>query len=385
MSEYIGKTIGEYQIVEMTSEDETTLMFKGFQPSMNLYVLVSALKSHVARDAANAQRFLQAAQLAAQLHHPNILPVYDSGQAEGLVYRVTPFLKSGTLRDNLVWFQEINTMLEMIMQITAGLEYIHIQGYIHGNLKSSNTYLDAQRHPLLSNIGVIAINNLAPDAYVSPEQAQDGIVDKRSDVYALGVLLYEVLVGETPPPGMVVSLRAKRPDLPESTERVILKAMAQNPDQRFQTAAEFQTALQNAVQSPSKTDALPATPAPAVTQNVQVSQPKGTNWTAIILGALLVVVICGGFSLFVLPRLLDGDETDVVQPTAIQPLPEQPTEAPPPEQPPEQPPEEPPAQPPEEPSEPPDFELPEVCSSAGGAGALVLMSVFMAKKRRNLP
>jgi len=390
MSEYVGKTIGEYQIVEMISEDENTIAYKGFQPSTNRYVMVTVLKPHVARDAVNTQRFLQVTQLATQMHHPNILPVYDSGQAEGLTYRVAPFLEGGTLLNNLAWFQEINAMLALIRQIIAALEYIHTLGYIHGNLKSSNTYLDAQRNPLLSNIGVTATSGTTIDAYVSPEQAQGGIVDKRSDVYALGVLVYEVLAGETPPPGMVVGLRAKRPDLPESIERVILKAMAQNPDQRFQSATEFQTALQNVLQAPAQAEALPATPVPGVSQNVQVSQPKGTNWTAIILGVLLLAVLFGGFAFFVLPNLRDGQETDVIQPTAIQPLPEQPTAAPPP---PEQPTEVPPAEPPTEqlpeqlpegPSEPPNDGLPDICGSIGGVGGLVLVSVLMAKKRRNL-
>jgi serine/threonine protein kinase len=388
MSEFLGKTIEEYQLVEIISEDETTIVYKGFQPSTNRYVMVIALKPHLAGNAANVQRFLQAAQLATQIHHSNILPVYNSGQAEGITYQVAPYIEGGTLHNNLAWFQEINTMLVLIQQITAALEHLHTQGYVHGNLKSSNTYLDAQRNPLLSNIGVTAISGATPDAYASPEQAQGGIVDKRSDVYALGVLVYEILVGETPPPGMIASLRSKRPDLPEAIERVILKAMAQNPDQRFQSAAEFQTALQTAVQSPTQAEALPPAPAPAVSQNVQVSQPKGTNWTAIILGVLLVAVLCGGFAFFVLPNLGDNQETDVPPPTSEQPLPTQP--APPPEQPPEQsPPEQPPAQlpaePPEEPSQPPDFELPEVCGSIGGVGGLALMSVLMARKRRNLP
>ena len=391
MSEYLGKTIGEYQIVEMVAEDETTTVFKGFQPSTNNYVLVTALRPHVARDAANVQRFLQAAQLAAQLHHPNILSVYASGQAEGLSYRVTPFIEGGTLRDNLFWFQEVNAMLNLIGHITSALEYIHTQGYIHGNLKSSNTYLDFQRNPLLSGIGATLTSAAVPDAYVSPEQAQGSIVDKRSDVYALGVLVYELLVGETPPPGMVVSLRSKRPDLSESIERVILKAMAQNPDQRFQSAAEFQNALQIAVQSPLQAGAFPVTPAPAVSQNVQVSQPKGTNWTAIILGGLLLVVLCGGFSFFILPRLMGDQGTDIVQPTAIQPLPEQPTVAPPPELPPEappieQPPEQLPEQLPEEPSEPPGGGgLPDICGSIGGVGGLVFVSVMMTRKQRKQP
>jgi len=391
MSEYLGKTIGGYQLVELVAEDENTMVYKGFRPNTNNFVLVTTLKPHVARDAANVQRFLQSAQFTAQMHHQNILPVYDSGQAEGLTYRITPFIEGGTLRDNLFWFQEVNAMLNLIGQIASALEFIHTQGYIHGNLKSYNTYLDAQRHPLLSNIGAIAMSSVAPDAYMSPEQAQGGVVDKRCDVYALGVLLYEVLVGEAPPPGMIVSLRAKRPDLPESIERVILKAMAQNPDQRFQSAAEFQNALQTAVQLPSQASALPVTPAPAVSQNVQVSQPKGTNWTAIILGVLLLAVLCGGFSFFILPRLRGDQGTDIVQPTAIQPLPEQPTVAPPPEQPTEappieQPPEQLPEQLPEEPSEPPSGGgVPDICGSIGGVGGLVLVSVVMTRKRRKQP
>jgi len=247
--------------------------------------------------------------------------------------------------------------------------------------------LNAQRQPLLSGMGATTMSGAVQDAYVSPEQAQGGVIDKRSDVYALGVLLYEVLVGETPPPGLVVSLRAKRPDLPESIERVILKAMAQNPDQRFQSAAEFQTALQNAVRLPSQAEALPPTPTPAVSQNVQVSQPKGTNWTAIILGVLLLAVLCGGFSFFILPRLRGDQGTDIVQPTAIQPLPEQPTVAPPPEQPTEAPPiEQPPEQLPEEPSEPPSGGgVPDICGSIGGVGGLVLVSGVMTRKRRRQP
>jgi len=97
-------------------------------------------------------------------------------------------------------------------------------------------------------------------------------------------------------------------------------------------------------------------------------------------------VLCGGFAIFVLPNLRNGQETDVAQPTAIQPLPEQPTLAPPPDQPTEEPPaEQLPEQLPEEPSGPPSGGLPDICGSIGGVGGLVLVSVLMAKKRRKLP
>jgi serine/threonine protein kinase len=169
-----------------------------------------------------------------------------------MVYSVYPLIEGCTLQDNLAWFHDLNQALGLFSQLTAGLEYLHNQGYVHGNLKSSNTFMDPQRKPLLSEFGVARLPTSVPDPYKSPEEVQGGVIDRRTDIYAMGVLLYEVLVGELPPPGIVVSPRARRPDLPEAVERVVLKAMAQNPDQRYQSASEFQAALQSAVQMPAQ-------------------------------------------------------------------------------------------------------------------------------------
>jgi hypothetical protein len=367
------------------SETDNAVVLKGFQPTGNRNVMITALKPQAAADAANNQRFLQAAQMVARMQHPNILPVYASGQSEGITYRVSPLPEGGSLRENLAFFQDLPAMLDLMRQICAGLDYLHGQGYVHGGLQSSSTYLDAQHRPQLSDIGAPLIGGTAQPAHVSPEQAQGGVVDRRTDIYAIGVLTYEVLVGESPPPGIAVSPRAKRPDLPESIERVVLRAMAQTPDQRFQTAGEFQLALQNAVTMPTQVEAAIPAGAPAVTQNVRVSQPKGTNWVAIVLGLLLVVAICGGFSLFIWPQLQGGQETPGEPPVAVQPIPTQVPAEPPTEAPAEQPQENAPAKTPNAPGQPPAVQLPEVCGSLGGAAGLAIFGLGASKRRRNTP
>ncbi len=404
----LGKTIGEYQIVEFIGETENAIIYKGFQPSMNRYLAVKVLKPGLARDAVAVQQFLQQANLAAQMRHPGILPVFDSGQVEGVVYQAAQYIETGTVRDRLGEFYNPAQALALINGITEGLEYIHAQGYVHGNLKPSNIFLDANRRPLLADFGVPQRAGATPTPYLAPEQLQGGVVDRHADVYAMGVLLFEMLAGEAPPAGMVVSIRARRPDLSQAVEQVILKALAQNPEQRFQTASEFRNALDVALRQPAQPVPAPA-PMPAAAPSVTYVQPappqKQTNWLAIVLGVLLVGALCvGGF--FVMRWLLgDQDTGEATQPpiqvTVELPTrepkptkPPKPTDVPPePTQPPaptEVPPE--PTQPPEEgpaPTQPPgggeggigDI-LDQICGSAGIAGAVIVFGGASSLKKR---
>jgi len=233
-------------------------------------------------------------------------------------------------------------------------------------LSSSNIYLDAHRRPLLSGFGISLPAGSPQDHYAAPEQVQGGVVDQRTDVYTMGVLLYELLTGVTPPAFVVSAPSAKRPDLPEQVDHVVLKAMAQNPEQRFQSAAEFRNALQNAVKGH---DAVPAavetqpTPIPAVSQSVNVQQPKRTNWTAIILSVILIAVLIAGAIL--IPPLLKGDEEGTAPP---EPTLEQPIEPPP----------DPPA---DDPSDP-GIKLPDFCYSIGGAAGIAVVGITVAAKKK---
>ncbi len=304
MSELIGKTIGQYQLVAEINETGSALLYKGFQPALNRYVAVKILKPSAARRPEVVQRFRQAGDLLARLHHPRLLEVYETGEVEGMLYRAVRLAENGALQDHLASpaqnpFYETSRLVILFQEIVEGLEYIYSQGYIHGNLTSGSILLDAMLHPLLSDFGLPALPGAAVSPFLAPEQVQGGVIDRRADIYALGALLYTTLVGAAPPAGMVVSPRPIRPDVPEGVERVIFKAMAQNPDQRFQTASEFFDAMRTAFVSPAPVagpvyaSAPPVAPLPAVSQTVNVAAPKkGANWVAIILGVFLVLALC---------------------------------------------------------------------------------------------
>ncbi len=296
MPDLTGKTIGQYQILEIIHRGQNTI-YRGFQPGMNRYVAVKVLDPSMAADPAFVQDFRQDMGRIAGLEHPNILPVYDYGQQDDLLYIVTRYMERGSLRDRLPPAYTPQQAQAIVDPVADALGYLHGQGIVDGNLKPSNILIDPQGRPLLADLGYAQGIDVEQreQVYLSPEQAQGTLADERTDVYALGALLYEMLVGEAPPMGAAPSLRLKRPDLPEELERIILKAMAQYPEQRFQTPGELRRALDAAL-TPKVTarpyaepGAMPPPPAPAPERG-----RGGPSWVVFLLGgvAFLCVAAC---------------------------------------------------------------------------------------------
>lgn len=308
MNDALGRYIGQYQIIEFIARGDTTFVYKGFQPSMNRYVAVKILPPSLARDADIARQFQRQSELMAQLDHRNILPVIDSGQEGAVSYVISRYAEGGTLRDNISEYQGPENLVQLIEPITNALEYLHEQGLVHGNLTPGNILVDEEGQPLLTDINLPQLTGTAAGSvYMSPEQGQGGTIDRRADIYSLGVILYEILIGEAPKIGAVPSPRLKRPDLPTDVEKVILKSMAQYPEQRFQTAAEFNDALREAFMLKPST-VQPAEPEPdeglAVPEEegeaeiLEFPAPesggeKDNRWIGIALGLLgLVIILC---------------------------------------------------------------------------------------------
>ncbi|MCP4287527.1 MAG: protein kinase [Gammaproteobacteria bacterium] len=333
MSNLVGQTLGQYQLLEIIHTGANTV-YKGFQPSMNRYVAVKVLDSSQAGNPAFAQQFQQDMEFIAGLEHPNLLSILDYGQHNEWLYLVTRHVESGTLQDRLSQgYPQYNVQQaqQFIQPVADALDHLHSRGAVHGNLKPVNILIDPQGQPLVTDFGYTQGIDVGPqeNAYLSPEQTQGGTVDRRTDVYALGVLLYHMLTGETPAPGMAPNPRLKRPDLPVAVEQIILTAMAQYPDQRYASARDFSNALE-AVVRPQPVP-VPVAPPPAV-QAAPRPEPeqKGTSpviWIGVVV--VIILLLAGGCALF--SGLLSGSPDEPVAPVVPPAVPTTPAEQPPPE------------------------------------------------------
>jgi serine/threonine-protein kinase len=229
-------------------------------------VAVKVLRPELAAEV-GAARFLREIQIAARLHHPHILPLYDSDQADGLVYYVMPYIEGETLRQRLARERQlpIGDALQIAREVADALSYAHSCSVVHRDIKPGNILLEGG-HALVADFGIArAIGSgdtstshiIGTAAYMSPEQVDGSqYLDGRSDIYSLGCVLFEMLVGEPPFRGSSVtavianrlsgpapSARASRDLVPEAVDSAVRKAMATLPADRFSTAAQFAEAL----------------------------------------------------------------------------------------------------------------------------------------------
>jgi hypothetical protein len=302
MNKLIGQNLGQYRILEQLGKGGMATVYKAYQPSLDRYVAVKVLPPYFAHEAGFAERFTREARAVAKLEHPHILPIHDFGQEGDLSYIVMKYVEAGTLKEMLG--QPINPRQAsgIIGQVAEALDYAHEQGIIHRDVKPSNVLMDHGRWVLLTDFGLAKMVEasqaltasgvgVGTPAYMSPEQGRGMKVNARSDVYSLGIVLYEMLTGRVPfeaetPMAVVIRHitdplplpRQMNPDIPESVERVILKALAKKPEDRFATTGEMAAALHQAVsQLPTvpavEVAAPPPEPLPAVEAEVPPPEP----------------------------------------------------------------------------------------------------------------
>lgn len=269
MEDLAGKTIGGYQIIEQIGKGGMASVYRAYQPSLDRDVAIKVLPPYYAQqDESFLQRFKREARAIARLRHPNILMVMDYGEDGDLVYIVMEYVDAGTLKDRMHQPLPLSEITNLVGQVSDALSYAHDQGIVHRDIKPSNILLPRPNWALLTDFGLAHMVGgslltqsgltVGTPAYMSPEQGSGGKIDHRTDIYALGVMLYEMTVGEVPytaetPMAVVVKHivdplpipREKNSNIPEMLQRVILKALAKNPDDRYQSAAEFTEALKN--------------------------------------------------------------------------------------------------------------------------------------------
>lgn len=322
MEDLTGRRFGQYQIVAPLGEGGMAAVYKAYQPAMERHVAIKVLPRHMSTSEEFLARFRREARMLAQLQHPHILPVFDYGEADGYPYIVMPFLSSGTLAE-LLHKQRLPLaqVRRILTQLADALSYAHMRGMIHRDIKPSNVLIDERGNCLLTDFGLARMAEVSTNitssgaimgtpAYMSPEQGSGSDIDHRSDIYSLGIVLYEMVTGRVPytaeTPVAVVfkhiqdplpSIHKFNPDLPDSVELILRKALAKSPEDRYQTAEDFVRSIQTAIPVSSSEHQEPAQqPYPLKTTITPEKNQPLYRWILPVgILTLVFIVAVGGF------------------------------------------------------------------------------------------
>ncbi len=271
----IGKVLGDrYEIIEEVGVGGMAVVYKALDTVLNRYVAVKVLKNEYMEDQDFLRKFAMEAQSAASLTHPNIVSVFDVGSSyvDGRKYNyiVMEYVDGKTLKDIIDEKQilPIEDIVNYGVQIANALECAHKNGIIHRDIKPHNMLIDKSNNLKATDFGIARISSsatltytstvLGTVHYISPEQAKGKFIDEKSDIYSLGVVLYQMATGEVPfdaPNAVGIALKhiqdplvepiKLRHDLPKGLNDIIVKAMAKDPNDRFKSATELKENLKN--------------------------------------------------------------------------------------------------------------------------------------------
>jgi hypothetical protein len=343
MDPLIGRMLGPYRVIARIGEGGMAIVYRAYQESLGRYVAVKVLRGELAHDPEFTTRFRREALAAARLSHPNILPVYDAGTAEGLSYIVMDFAEAGSLKDVIAQGPlPPEQAVDLAAQLADALDYAHRQGLVHRDIKPGNILIAQDGRPLISDFGIAraAFDSMrltrtsaliGTPEYMAPEQAEGQPLDGRADLYALGIVLYEMLTGrvpfstntpaatlykqvhESPPP-----VRQLNTLVPAWLEQVVDRALAKRPEDRYQQGRDMAAALRRAAPllGAASTPPLATLPGAAAIPARQAPLPepraagsagprRGLIWALLGVIAVLLLALVAG-SVYLLAGGADG-------------------------------------------------------------------------------
>ena len=281
MDSLIGQSLNRYKIISILGEGGMGAVFKAHDMTLQRSVAIKVMHPHFAGIPNFQERFLQEARSAARLDHPGIVQVHDFGQDRSNLYIVMKFIPGDNLdkllrelrsKGNWILLDEACGIIE---QTASALHYAHRQGVLHRDIKPANIMIEPEPsgnlpyRPVITDLGLAKLaeggiatqdgSSMGTPAYMSPEQAQGMTTDARSDVYSLGILLFELTTGRLPFPAknlaeavhFHVNISPPRPseigtDIPQELENIILRCLEKEPDKRYPTAGDLASALKEA-------------------------------------------------------------------------------------------------------------------------------------------
>ncbi len=353
MANLIGQRIGQYEIVALLGEGGMAIVYRARQLNMQREVALKVIQSDPKSSKDVVARFQREAHIIASFSHLHILKVFDYGQFYGhhlrlidasidpravMFYLAMELLTGGNLADRIKEGpMSLASIVKVLEQIASALDYAHQRGVIHRDLKPKNVMFDQEGNAILTDFGIAKIVDdelaltrtglsMGTPLYMAPEQWQGKPADAQTDIYALGVIVYEMLTGSVPfkadtPYAMAnlhvneppPSLHSARPDLPQSVEQVVNKALAKSQQDRFASASEMVEALKTALLESAPTPPLSpvdghtimyrsdGTPLPmSRSQPILIEQPSArrrSGWLVGGIAAVLVLLVLVGFLL----------------------------------------------------------------------------------------
>ena len=276
MTNLVGQSLGRYHIIEQIGEGGMAIVYKAFDTRLEREVAVKVIRmGRLAPDIADKalKRFEREGKALARLNHPNIISIIDYGEDMGHPYLVMPYLPGGTLKEMLraEGKTDWQDAARMLLPIAKALTYAHEEEMIHRDVKPANILITRSGDPMLTDFGIAKIIDeeatmdltgtratVGTPEYMAPEQIMAKTVDHRADIYALGIVFYEMVTGRKPfradTPMAVLFKHASDPlprptqfvpTLPKAVEQILLKVLAKDPANRYQSMAAFANALAN--------------------------------------------------------------------------------------------------------------------------------------------
>ena len=264
-----------YEVIDRVGSGGMSDVYRAKDHILGREVAIKILKQEFSVDATFVAKFRTEAQSAAGLEHPNIVNIYDVGSENGMYFIVMEYVEGITLKTYIEKKGQLNfkEAISIAIQVGRGIEAAHQKGIIHRDIKPQNIIISTEGKVKVTDFGIAraaSSNTIHADVmgsvhYSSPEQARNGFVDGKSDIYSLGIVMYEMVTGRVPFDGdntvaiaiqhlqeEMVAPSAYAPDLPISLERIIMKATMKSPDRRYNTISDLLMDLKRALVSPDE-------------------------------------------------------------------------------------------------------------------------------------
>jgi tRNA A-37 threonylcarbamoyl transferase component Bud32 len=270
-----GQMLGKYRVLEPLGRGGMARVYRAYHPQLDRYVAIKVLRSDLVEDAEFLARFRREARAIAALRHSNVVQVFDSDVEGDVYYIVLELLEGDTLKTRLNDYRvrgehmPLGEIVRVMLDVLEGLAYAHGEGMVHRDLKPANILLTKRGEAVITDFGIAQIVGSTQQTvsgalmgtlnYMAPEQGLEGQSDVRSDIYSLGIMLYEMLTqqvpfdADTPLAVLMKHLndplplpRQIEPDIPEPFERIVLKALSKRPVDRYDSAEEMAQALWDA-------------------------------------------------------------------------------------------------------------------------------------------